>query len=238
MSGSNHPNYKIIKKLGQGACGCAYKVLNEEDNKIYVIKKISLDTANDEEINKIKNEAKILSSLNSENIVKYISSYTDNESFNIVMEYCDGLDLHKYISEHKKSNDFIKRDIVYHIILDICNGIKDIHKNNLIHRDLKPANIFLKADMKVKIGDFGISKQLQSTKEYAKTHVGTYLYMAPEIIKAEQYNNKVDIWALGCIIHELCTLNACFQDPSDFTMMKKIIQGSHDKINKQLYGQD
>ena len=77
----------------------------------------------------------------------------------------------------------------------------------IIHRDLKPDNIFLTGDLKVKIGDFGIAKELSNANEYAKTQVGTTLYMAPEIIKGEKYNNKVDIWSLGCIIHELCTLN-------------------------------
>ena len=47
------------------------------------------------------------------------------------MEYCDGLDLRKYINDHN-SNDFIKKVIIYHIILEICKGLKEIHKNNLI----------------------------------------------------------------------------------------------------------
>ena len=69
------------------------------------------------------------------------------------MQYCDGLDLRKYINDHKNSNsnNFIKKDIFYHIILEICKGLKEIHKNNLIHIDLKPDNIFLTADLKVKI---------------------------------------------------------------------------------------
>ena len=234
----NNPNFKVLEKLGQGSFGAAYKVLNEENNNIYVIKKILLKSAKEEEIKEIKNEAEILSSLNSENIVKYYDSFTDNESFNIIMEFCEGLDLRKFINEHKKSNDFIKKDIIYHIILEISNGIKEIHKKNLVHRDLKPDNIFLNADLKVKIGDFGIAKKLNNANEYAKTHTGTMLYMAPEIINGEKYNNKVDIWALGCIIHELCTLNFCFESQSLTDLIKKINQSQHEKINQKLYGED
>ena len=100
------------------------------------------------------------------------------------MEYCDGLDLRKYINDHKNSNsnNFIKKDIFYHIILEICKGLKEIHKNNLIHIDLKPYNIFLTADLKVKIWDFGISKQLNNVNKYAQTQVGSLIYIAPEII--------------------------------------------------------
>ena len=98
------------------------------------------------------------------------------------MEYCDGLDLRKYINDHKNSNDFIEKDIIYHIILEICKGLKEIHKNNLIHIDLKPYNIFLTTDLKVKIWDFGISKQLNNVNKYAQTQVGSLIYIAPEII--------------------------------------------------------
>ena len=234
----NHPNFQVLEKLGQGAFGAAYKVLNVEDNSIYVIKKILLKNAKEEEIKEIKNEADILASLDSENIVKFYDSFIDNDLFNIIMEYCDGLDLGKYINDHKKSNELIKKDIIYHIIFEICNGLKEIHSKKLIHRDLKPDNIFLNADMKVKIGDFGIARKLKSENEYAKTQAGTMLYMAPEIIKEGKYNNKVDIWSLGCIIQELCTLNFCFNGQSINTLIAQITKGNHERINKNIYGED
>ena len=175
------PKFKVKEKLGQGAFGAAYKVFNEEDNNYYVIKKILLKSAKENEINEIKKEAKILSELKSENIVKYYDSFSDNDSFNIIMEYCDGLDLRKFINEHRSANDLIKKNIIMHIIFGICLGLKEIHQHNLIHRDLKPDNIFLNADLTVKIGDFGISKKLQNANDYAKTQTGTMLYMAPEM---------------------------------------------------------
>ena len=110
----NRPNYKIIEKLGEGAC-TAYKVLNEENNCFYVIKKILLRNAIKEELIEIEKEADMLSQINCENIVKYIDSFTDNDSFNIIMEYCDGLDLKKYINEHKNLNIYIKK--ILYIIL-------------------------------------------------------------------------------------------------------------------------
>ena len=73
----NRPNYKIIEILGQGLIGSAYKVLNEENNCIYIIKKIKLKGVKKDELKLIKNEAEILSILNSENIVKYFDSFED-----------------------------------------------------------------------------------------------------------------------------------------------------------------
>ena len=96
--------------------------------------------AKNEELIEIKNEAKILSSLNSENIVNYFESFNVKDFFNIVMEYCDGLDLRNFINEHKRNNKFINKKLIYHFISDICKGLKDIYNQNLIHRYLKPEN--------------------------------------------------------------------------------------------------
>ena len=127
----NRPNYKILEKLDQGAFRAAYKVMNEENNNVYVIKKILLEGAEGDKLKEIKNEAEVLSSINSENIVKYFESFEDKESFNIVMEYCDGLDLGKYIKGHKICKKSVEKEVIYHIILEICNGLKEIHNKKL-----------------------------------------------------------------------------------------------------------
>ena len=234
----NNQKYKIIEILGQGGFGSAYKVLNKDNNNIYVIKKILINNLEEEEKIKIKNEANILESLDNPYIVKYYESFSDENSFNIVMEYCNGLDLRKLINNHKEKKKSIEKELIFQIISDICLGIKEIHKKKLIHRDLKPDNLFIGSDLKIKIGDFGISKQLNNYNEYAKSRAGTIRYMAPEIINGEKYNNKVDIWSLGCIIYELCTLNLCFDDGSLKTLMNKIVESKYETINKNIYGAD
>ena len=233
--GDRSKTYKIIKELGKGAFGRVYKVKNKDDNKYYVIKKILINGASKEELDKIKNEAKILSKLNSEYIVKYYNSFEGDNSFNIVMEYCD-LDLRKYINMQSNNQKLLDKDIIYNLILDICQGLEEIHSQNLIHRDLKPENLFLTRDLKVKIGDFGVSKQLNRVNEFAKTQIGTLTYMAPEILEGQSYNNKVDIWSLGCIIYELCTLKLCFQSTSIDGLINIIKQSRHGNINSSQYG--
>jgi NIMA (never in mitosis gene a)-related kinase len=123
------------------------------------------------------------------------------------MEYCKNKDLRQYIEKHNNNKELIDEKEIIFIISEICNGLKAIHNENIMHRDLKPENIFISEDFTIKIGDFGIAKQInifQNSTTYAK---GTFEYMAPEMLQEKpKCNKKVDIWSFGCIIYELCTL--------------------------------
>ena len=227
--------YQKLDKIGQGNFSTVFKVLNKDNNKVYVLKEILLSNLSDNEIKLMLNESRILSNINNNHIVKYYESFQINNTINIIMEFCEGSDLKKFILSHKNQNKLIEENKIYSITLDICKGLKEIHKKNLIHRDLKPDNLFLGKNNIIKIGDFGISKQLNNNNKYAKTAIGTDTYMAPEIINGQKYNNKVDIWALGCIIYELCTLEVCFQSGSLIGLCNKIVYEPHGKINLNYY---
>ena len=143
------------------------------------------------------------------------------------MEYGGDLDLKKYIKQYKDDNQYINEKIIKDIITQICIGLKEIHENKLIHRDLTPDNIFINDDNKIKIGDFGISKILELNQNYVITKLGKHHYFAYVIEKGEKYNNKIDIYALGCIIYELFTLNEYYIDTK--------IEDMAGKINEDLY---
>ena len=234
VNNQNSSKYKIIEVLGEGGFGKAYKVENKKDKNIYVMKKIPINTKNLEELKSIENEALILKEINSEYIVKYIESFIDNAQFNIVMEYCANKDLKSFINFHKDKEQLINEEVIYNIALDICSGIKVIHSKNLIHRDLKPENLFISKDYKVKIGDFGLSKKLINMN-YAQTQKGTFHYMAPEILNGQKYDKRIDIWALGCILYELFTLEFCFDCANHFGLINNIMKGNHGKIDTNIY---
>ncbi len=90
-------------------------------------------------------------------------------------------------------------------------AINYIHKNKILHRDIKSQNVFINSNGCLKLGDFGISKVLQNTMDKANTMVGTPYYMSPEMYENKPYTTKSDIWALGCILYELCTLKRAFE---------------------------
>ena len=220
--------YEIIKKLGEGGFGNVIQVKSKLDNKYYAIKEIKIENKMKDKIKDIKKEADILSKFKHNNIVKYLDSDLYKGKFFILMEYCEGQNLRNFIDNYSKDNVLIEEEFLYYIIKQICEAIKEIHKENIIHRDIKPENIFINDDNHIKIGDFGISKQFNQNKEYTKTLIkaGSIEYMAPEIIKDGIYNKKSDMFSLGCIIYELFNLRNYFGDKN---------RGEIKKLNSNIY---
>jgi len=101
-----------------------------------------------------------------------------------------------------------------------------------LHRDLKPDNVFLDVDKNIKLGDFGLSRTLGTESEFARTFVGTPYYMSPELINESAYDIKSDIWALGCLIYELCALKPPFEANTQATLALKIKTGKYPPLPK------
>ena len=129
-------------------------------------------------------------------------------------------DLSKYI---KRQPGFIEERLVLKIFLQVCLGLNYLHDNRILHRDIKAMNIFLKRDLHVKIGDFGVAILLNEEKEFANTIIGTPFYLSPELCKEKPYNEKNDVWALGCLLYELCQKTQPFK-ANDPTSLKRAIK--------------
>ena len=230
-------DYIIKEILGTGAFGTVYKVQKKSNNKIYVIKTIPLTGLTQNQIQKAKLESKILSKLQSQYIVRYYDSFEENNFLNIVMEYCDGGDLNEFITKNKQTKILLKENIIWNIFLKILIGLYELHKNKILHRDLKPLNIFIiKNDFDIKIGDFGAAKLLDKNN-LAQTIIGTPYYLSPEICEELPYNDKSDIWALGCILYELCTYKHPFKANCQASLILKILKQNPRPIH-EYYSDD
>lgn len=124
------------------------------------------------------NEVKILSILSHENIIKYYGCFPWKQRFFIEMEYADAGTLAEFLFNLQKPLEEIE---ILALFVQIVSGVQYLHEQNIIHRDIKTTNIFLNKQGFIKIGDFGISKLLDS-KTDASTFVGTPLYISPEIV--------------------------------------------------------
>ncbi|KFW85268.1 Serine/threonine-protein kinase Nek5, partial [Manacus vitellinus] len=198
-------NYEIIKKIGEGSFGKIFLAKGKMDNEPCVIKEINLTKMPVKEKEASQKEVILLAKMKHANIVTFYASLQEKNKLYIMMEYCDGGDLMKRIN--MQHGVLFDEDQILSWFVQISLGLKHIHDKKILHRDVKAQNIFLSNNGKVaKLGDFGIARQLNSTMEFAHTCVGTPYYLSPEICENRPYNNKTDIWSLGCVLYELCAL--------------------------------
>ena len=170
----------------------------------------------------------MLSSLSHPYITQFQGSCEEDGFLLIAMDYCAGGDLHSIIT--KRNGILFPEDRVLDWFVQLCLAIKYIHDHKILHRDIKSQNIFLTDDGKVRLGDFGISKILNSSSELARTCIGTPYYLSPEMCENKPYNNKSDIWALGCVLYEMLTLKHAFEANSMKALILKIIKGIYPAV--------
>lgn len=153
------------------------------------------------------------------------------------MDFADGGDLYAKIAQRKKLGKLFPEEQIVTWFLQMALALKHIHTRRILHRDLKTQNIFLTSKNEVKIGDFGIARILQHTYDLVKTAIGTPYYLSPEICQEKPYNQKSDIWSLGCILYEMLTLRHAFDASSMKGLVLKILRGVYPPISS-VYSED
>ncbi|KAI1241895.1 hypothetical protein IHE44_0005399 [Lamprotornis superbus] len=222
--------YEIIKQIGEGSFGKIFLAKGKMDNEPCVIKEINLTKMPVKEKEASEKEVILLAKMKHANIVTFYASLQEKNKLYIVMEYCDGGDLMKRIN--MQHGVLFDEDQILSWFVQISLGLKHIHDKKILHRDVKAQNVFLSNNGKVaKLGDFGIARQLNSTTEFAHTCVGTPYYLSPEICENRPYNNKTDIWSLGCVLYELCALKHPFQGNSLHELVLKICRGRFQPVS-------
>ncbi|RKP02987.1 hypothetical protein CXG81DRAFT_4810, partial [Caulochytrium protostelioides] len=224
--------YEPLELIGSGSFGVIRKVRRKSDQKVLACKEIDYRKMSEKEKKQLVSEVNILRELRHPNIVRYYERYVDRENclIYILMEYCEGGDLAAIIKRCKSEEKRIPEDIIWNLFVQLLHAVNECHHGRahppILHRDIKPDNVFLDAAQNVKLGDFGLSRVIDSPENgYAQTYVGTPFYMSPELVNESCYNIKSDIWALGCLIFELCALEPPFQANTQTGLAMKIRQG-------------
>ncbi|MEQ2160669.1 Serine/threonine-protein kinase Nek8 [Goodea atripinnis] len=201
--------YEKIKVVGRGAFGIVHLCQRRSDGAFVILKEIPVEQMSRDERLAAQNECQVLKLLHHPNIIEYYENFLEDKALMIAMEYAPGGTLAEYIQ--KRCNSLLDEDTILHFFVQILLALYHVHNKLILHRDLKTQNILLdKHQMIVKIGDFGISKILVS-KSKAYTVVGTPCYISPELCEGKPYNQKSDIWALGCVLYELASLKRAFE---------------------------
>eukprot|EP00736_Rhodelphis_marinus_P013952 Rmarinus@m.10326 len=220
-------DFVIEKFLGKGSYGVVHRVRRKSDNNIYALKQISTRGMCTKEREDTVNEIRILASITSRYIIRFLEAFVERDKICIVTEYARGGDLFHLLQMHQRKGSRLPESDIWCYFLQITLGLRHLHAHNILHRDLKSANVFLMSKRRVKIGDFGVGKILQATDHKAHTQVGTPYYVSPELWKNKPYNAKSDIWSLGCLLYEMAALRPPFDARDLKGLARKVMQGRY-----------
>ena len=232
-------DFQIISKLGEGAFSTVFKVRRNVDNIIYALKKVKLLNLSEKEKENSLNEVRILASVKSNFVVSYKEAFFDEKdnTLCIVMEFADRGDLYQKIVQHKKSAMLFEESDIWRIFIQLVKGLKSLHDLKILHRDMKSANVFLFSNGSAKLGDLNVSKVAKRGLGYTQT--GTPYYASPEVWKDKPYDNKSDVWSLGCVLYEMITLRPPFRAQNMEGLYNKVCKGQFsripDKFSDDLY---
>jgi len=232
--GSKLEHFEITGRLGSGGAGAVFRARNLNDGKEYALKTLTSETTINEEIHKrFVREISVAQKLKHENIVAYDYCGFDENVLYYTMELVPWGNLSDVLAKKKK---LPWRDAA-ECGIDICRGLEHLHQSNIVHRDLKPANIFLSDDGRLKIGDFGLARDLDSMRLTVEGFtVGTAKYLAPEQAMAKAVDGRTDLYALGCLLFEMLTGRPPFisENQASQALIFRDMMGKHVKQKPPL----
>ncbi|XP_074939374.1 serine/threonine-protein kinase Nek10 [Phalacrocorax aristotelis] len=244
---TNHiGNYAILEHLGSGAFGSVYKVRKHNGQNLLAMKEVNLHNPafgkdkkdRDSSVKNIVSELTIIKEqLYHPNVVRYYRTFLENDRLYIVMELIEGVPLGEHFHSLKQKQQQFTEERIWHIFIQLCLALRYLHKEKrIVHRDLTPNNVMLGDKDKVTITDFGLAKQKQENSKLASV-VGTILYSCPEVVKSEPYGEKADVWAAGCILYQMATLNPPFYSTNMLSLATKIVGAVYEPVPEGLYSE-
>lgn len=207
-------NYRVQKKLGEGAFGVCHLVEDTSDGSAYVLKRMKCQDK--VEMLEALKEMVMMRICTSPFVVKFKEFYKDDVKLEVclLMEFCEEGDLFHRLREAYEAKVTLPEEQILRWITQIALALESIHAKKFVHRDLKPGNIFLSRWDVVKLGDFGLGVFLERDKGQSKDEevAGTPGFIAPEILQGKTYDAKSDVFALGCCLYEMLTLRSAYYD--------------------------
>jgi len=194
-------DFQKLKVVGKGAFGKVYLVKKKDTGQVFAMKMLNKrDIKERDEVTHTLSEKSVLSKVEHPFLARLYYSFQSDACLFFIMDFINGGEVFHHLSLEGSFSEERTRFYAAEITL----GLEYLHKNGVIYRDLKPENLLLNYQGHVIITDFGLSKEgLNDPSSTTKTFCGTPEYLAPEIIKGEEYSKAVDWWSLGTLIFEM-----------------------------------
>ena len=205
-------SFREIKEIGRGRFGTALLVQHTSTGSRYCLKRTQYGAKGQMSADKVAIEASALARLDHPNIIRCYSTFVETmddgrSSMCILMEFAGGGDLASILARHwwdasRAGRYQLPEPLIMDWFVQLAAGLAHAHSMRVLHRDLKPENVFVSTVGTAKIGDFGISRILEGSGEFAQTAVGSPVYLSPEIVQGSQYSYKTDVWSLGVVLYK------------------------------------
>lgn len=220
-------DFKPIKVLGKGSFGKVILVKHTKTGKLYAQKQLQKASmiVNTKNYERTLTERTILEKVTHPNIVKLYYAFQDFDKVYLMLEYLQGGELFYHLRQEHIMSEKIASFYTAEMIL----ALRHLHLNaGVIYRDLKPENCMLNSKGHLVLTDFGLSK----VSEKCDSLDGTAQYIAPEVIKGEEYDSKCDWWSLGAVVYDLITGNPPFTGNNNKRIMDKVVKN---KVTYPIY---
>uniref|UniRef100_A0A3B1IPN3 Serine/threonine-protein kinase ULK3 n=2 Tax=Astyanax mexicanus TaxID=7994 RepID=A0A3B1IPN3_ASTMX len=210
-------DFILTEKLGSGTYATVYKAYRKTDSREAVaVKVVSKKSLNKASMENLLTEIEILKTVRHPHIVQLKDFQWDSENIYLILEWCSGGDLSRFI----RSRRILPERVARRFLQQIACSLKFLHEKNISHLDLKPQNILLSGSV-LKLADFGFAQYMSPWDEQSALR-GSPLYMAPEMVCRRQYDARVDLWSVGVILYETLFGRAPFASRSFAELEEKI----------------
>ncbi|TKY75293.1 Serine/threonine-protein kinase HT1 [Spatholobus suberectus] len=206
------------EKIASGPFSDLYKgTFCNQDVAIKVLKHENLN----ENIQKeFAQEVYILSKIQHKNVVKFVGACTKPPNLYLVTEYMSGGSMFDFLHKQKT---VLTLPSLLKVAIDVSEGMKYLHQNDIIHRDLKAANLLIDENGVVKVADFGVAR-VHDQSGIMTAETGTYRWMAPEVIEHKPYDHKADVFSFAIVLWELLTGKLPYEHLSPMQAAVGVIQ--------------
>lgn len=185
-------DFAFERKLGAGANGSVFHVRRVADQQEYALKQIDgFDELAPPAQATVLREVKLLAAVDHPHVVSYMESFIEDGRLHIVMELCEGGDVHSML--RRRAGALLPESEVWRLYGEALRGLEHLHSLQILHRDVKSMNLFLTADGSLRLGDLGVARQLSPSTAVAHTVIGTPYYLSPELCNGQPYGAKADV---------------------------------------------